>query len=203
MINHIDKRAYEDPIAANAHNTTTLWTLLQRDLGSIVAPKEKKTVMRIASRIVARRTDTTRVEFMDDFVTTLGRRIYLPFVIGTEEEGWSFRAQMLLAVHEHQHVAQWRKQPVRFLAQYARSTRKRALFEAEAFLAEFEACAMFDWNPPSLEQRLGTLNGYGVTAADIQAARDWITPRLVETELWPTTRAGKVAQRWAALVRHP
>lgn len=180
----------------------SLWAYLSKALRSRVVRKDKASIMRIAARIAARRTDTTREEFMHDFVTTLGRRIFVPFTIGEEVPAWSLRSQMLLAVHEHQHVAQWRARPVRFWVRYARDTRKRALLEAEALLSEFEACQAFGWPLPDIEQRLGTLAGYGLTDADRAAARDWLVDRvslLSPDQLhmeW--TRAGRIAGEWAA-----
>lgn len=174
-----------------------LWRHMSLHLHSKVAQKEDKVVMRVASRIVARRTNTTAEDFMTDFVTTLGRRIYIPFEVGGDTD-WSLRDQMLLAVHEHQHVAQWRHQPVKFLVRYARDTRRRALFEAEAFLSEVEACAAFGWPPPDLTRRIDTLRGYGVSAEDTEAAGTWLMETLLvadEDRVW--TRAGRVARIWA------
>ncbi len=188
-------------VQKNARQVKDLWDFYQQELRSKVSPKAEKPIMRIASRIVARRTDTTRVEFMEDFVTTLGRRIYLPFTPGATGTGWSFRDQMLLCVHEHQHVVQWRKKPLRFLVQYARDTRKRALFEAEAFLGEFEACEAWGWSPPDLEQRIGTLRGYGVTDEDVAAARRFLVGTFHERggigKRVEWTRSGQLAARWA------
>lgn len=187
-------------ITKSERNVKSIWAHYQGRLGSKVFPKRSRVLMRIAARVVARRTETTEEEFLGDFVTTIGRRIYVPFELGVEKPGWLFRDQMLLAVHEHQHVVQWLKEPVRFLTKYARDTRKRALFEAEAFRSEFEACNAFGWSPPNLEQRLGTLAGYGVTAADVGAARSYLALHVSEQGHpgpradW--TKAGTLALRW-------
>lgn len=189
-------------VEKNAAQVNSLWDFYQDELGSKVFEKGSKVIMRIAARIVARRTETTEEQFLGDFVTTVGRRIYVPFTLGVEKDDWSWRDQMLLCVHEHQHVVQWRRQPVRFLTQYARDTRKRALFEAEAFLSEFEACAAFDWNPPNLEQRIGTLKGYGLLPEDIEAARLYLYQHIgVQGSVGPQagwTRSGRLAAAWAS-----
>lgn len=191
-----------EPVPQTPENTKALWNHLSDKLHSVVSQKADKAIMRIAARIVARRTNTSEEAFLQDFVTTLGRRIYVPFKVGEEVDGWSCRSQMLLAVHEHQHVAQWRRQPIRFLVRYARDPRQRALYEAEAFLAEVEAAAAFGWDPIDINQRLGTLRGYGVRDADIVDARVWLGRRLdSDFRMWPKgdpmTHLGRLAKAWA------
>ena len=41
-----------------------------------------------------------------NFTTTIGRRIYTPFEVGSPKGGWDLWHQIVICVHEHQHVVQ-------------------------------------------------------------------------------------------------
>lgn len=152
-----------------------VWAHLQDAHGSRVRPKAEAPLMKIAARITARRTTMTQESFMTKAVTTLGRRIFVPFKIGEPTPEFDLEAQLLLGPHEHTHVVQWQKQPLRFWTRYARDTRKRALYEAEGFVTEFEASNTFGllprWTPA---QRVNTLRSYGVDELDMDAALEYV-----------------------------
>lgn len=170
-----------------------VWAFLQKRYNTVVRQKSKAPLMRMAGRIVSRRTDMPREEFMTNAVTTIGRRIYVPFTIGEETPGWSLTSQLILAAHEHTHVEQWRKKPLRFWTRYARDTRFRALAEAEGLITEFETAYVFELAWDSVDARIATLDGYGITDADKAAAR-----KLVEDRTWhgPMTEVGKALLDW-------
>lgn len=113
-------------------NLASLWAHLSRRLRSRPVRKAGKPLMRIASRVVERRTNLSSDEFLDDYVTTIRRRIFIPRAY----DQWPFASRFRLAVHEHQHVAQWRRERLRYLIRYAASPRHRAEYEAEAMVAD-------------------------------------------------------------------
>ena len=45
-------------------------------------------------------------EFLENYVTTVDRRIYVPFEIGEGNSSWGLWDQLVVCVHEHQHVEQ-------------------------------------------------------------------------------------------------
>ena len=47
--------------------------------------------------------------FLKNFTTTIGRRIYTPFEVGSPKGGWDLWHQIVICVHEHQHVVQQRE----------------------------------------------------------------------------------------------
>lgn len=181
----------------------TLWGHLEDEHRSKVIPKAESWIMKIASRISARRTSMTREEFLTNYATTIGRRIYLPFELGVDAPRWSLRTQALLGTHEHTHVVQWRERPMRFWYRYATDTRARALYEAEAYLTEYETAFVLGLNDlHAPEHRVQSLHSYGLKDGDIEAAREYLLDyvtmdgHLRNDKI--TTTVGQKLARWRA-----
>lgn len=115
-------------------------------------------------------------DFLNRYVTTIGKKIYVPFEIGVpgEDGRWSLWSQMLVCVHEHCHVDQYKasdtKSAFDFSRQYLLKKRRRTRFEVEAYTTGLE---LFFWrfgqrrdHKPILE----TLRAYRVGDLDLEVA---------------------------------
>lgn len=108
-----------------------LLQLYRDELRLRTSSKRSSRLMKIAARIVARRTELTAEDFRERYVTTIGRRVFLP---GAFRE-WSLYDQLGLAVHEAQHVAQYLDARVAFPVRYLSDPERRAAYEVEAMIA--------------------------------------------------------------------
>jgi hypothetical protein len=106
---------------------------MNASFGARVIAKSDAFEMRAAAWALQAMGITDGAAFLKRFASTVGRRIYVPFVVGEASEGWSLWHQIEVGAHEHQHVVQSdREGAVRFSWLYVRDAAARARFEAEA-----------------------------------------------------------------------
>jgi len=111
--------------------------------------------------------------FRSRFTTTIGRRIYVPAVIG-EGDTNTLWFQIKLAVHEHTHAVQLIDiGSVPFTFGYLLSSRKRALYESEAYVTgiELELWRTSGTAYINTQEIANRLKNYGCTPQDIAAAK--------------------------------
>lgn len=121
-----------NPTAADAK---AVWDRLQEHYGTDVTPKADSAAMKAAASALGLVGVMERKVFLERYATTLGSTIYLQY-----EPGDPLRnavSQIRLAVHEHQHVVQGRRDTL-YEARYLTSKTSRATYEAEAWGAELE-----------------------------------------------------------------
>lgn len=121
-----------NPTTADAK---AVWDHLQEHYGTDVMPKADSAVLKAAASALGLVGVMERKVFLERYATTLGSTIYMPY-----EPGDPLRnavSQIRLAVHEHQHVVQGRRDTL-CEARYLASKTSRATYEAEAWGAELE-----------------------------------------------------------------
>lgn len=109
-----------------------------------------------------------RERFLTRFTTTIGRRIYAPFEIGSPQGGWDLWSQVVICVHEHQHVVQHDREGLSYETSYLTSRAARARFEAEAYRTNLE---MHFWRHraiPSTRRLAELLLDYGCRREDVE-----------------------------------
>ncbi|CAN0566216.1 unnamed protein product, partial [Laminaria digitata] len=105
------------------------------------------------------------------YTTVWGRRIYPCFQVGQGDEDalWS---QIVVCVHEHQHVEQFEREGfLPYTLSYLTSSRKRALYEAEAYGCNLEMSWLRTSRMPDLDRMAAKLLDYGCDVEDVRAAR--------------------------------
>jgi hypothetical protein len=141
-----------------------LYDEFQRAFGSRYASKAADE-MKLAAQFLERIGVLDAQQFLDDFCTTIGETIYLPYTPGVASERWPLKLQAKIALHEHVHVAQFRAGGwVYFGMGYL------LRFEAEAFASEWD----YDqWREGSVPEghvilgRMGSLRHYGVSPPEM------------------------------------
>lgn len=114
----------------------------------------------------------SKKKFLNSYTTTIGRTMYLPFVIGVEGgvSGISLEGQISTCVHECVHVTQYRRGGSKFVWEYLTSPAARAHYEVDAYRSNME---MYFWatgkilDPRDLAAKLAE---YGCSKADIRVA---------------------------------
>lgn len=166
--------------------TKAFWAHMQNEFGSSVEEKNDAAVMEVAAALLDALNIQDKEHFMKDFVTTLGKVIYIPFEIGVvgPDSRWQLWNQVRVCVHEHQHVVQGEREGwVTFGSRYLTSSSFRAGYEAEAYGCDLE---MEFWRTEDIldiGQRVSMLKDYGCKPEDIEQAKQMLT-----------IRAGVVAQ---------
>ena len=112
----------------------------------------------------------SRDRFLRNFTTTLGRRIYTPFEVGSPRGGWDLWSQVVICVHEHQHVVQHDREGLSFEVSYLADRAARARWEAEAYRSNLELHFWRYGTTPSARRISEVLGDYGCRPEDVDVA---------------------------------
>jgi hypothetical protein len=153
------------PLTLTPDVVSSLWTYMQRRYGTTVVPKESAPEMRVASVFLP------TPKFLTNYVTTIGRRIYVPFTVGVVNNNWTLAGQAAVCAHEHQHVVQLAREGLWFQIGYALGTSKRAAYEVEAYRATLEMQWYLFGTLGDPERMAEGLVNYGCTAADVETSK--------------------------------
>jgi hypothetical protein len=138
-----------------------------------------------------------RKRFLSSYTTTLGRRIYTPFDPGVPKAGWDLWSQVVVCVHEHQHVVQSRREGVTFELEYLTDSGERAVYEAEAYRSNLELTYWRTGKTPSARQLASVLKNYGCSATDISVAERYLELSAVSVRAGAViNESTKVALDW-------
>ena len=148
----------------------SFWRHMQERFGTTTVNKADAVEMQIVASVLDALGILDRERFLKSFTTTLGRKIYTPFEAGRANDAWDLWDQMVVCVHEHQHVVQHDREGLSFEVSYVADRAARARFEAEAYHSNLE---MHFW-------RYGTttrsrplaelLHDYGCRPEDVEIA---------------------------------
>lgn len=118
-----------------------LWTHMAQTFGSVLVDKLRAPEMKMIAEFLGKMGVLDTTEFLENFATTLGNRIYIPFEIGVPraDNRYGLRSQVILCCHENYHVVQAKREglPI-FAAKYLANSANRAAYEAEAFVCNLE-----------------------------------------------------------------
>ena len=106
--------------------------------------------------------------FLKNFTTTIGRRIYTPFEVGSPKGGWDLWHQIVICVHEHQHVVQHDREGLAYEVSYLADRAARARWEAEAYRSNLELQFWRTGTTPSAQRTASVLKDYGCRDGDIE-----------------------------------
>jgi hypothetical protein len=156
-----------------------LWAHMADHFGTKVVDKRSALEMRLVARFLDAIGVLDRNDFLDGYATTIGRRIYLPFDVGVGDEAELWH-QILLCVHEHQHVVQHDRRGIRYEIGYLTDRTERARLEAEAYRCDLEL-SHWRWGTlPDARELAEKLGSYGCRPTDIDLAermlRIWSVP---------------------------
>lgn len=147
------------------------WRYMCNEVGASVIDKSKAGEMKLVADMLGALGIQDRDAFMNQYTTTLGTRIYVPFEVGSPEGGWDLWQQMIICVHELQHVLQYRKGgPINFGLAYLTDRAARTEFEVEAYTCNLEMNYWRYGKTGSAKAQARSLRGYAVRESDIYVA---------------------------------
>jgi hypothetical protein len=115
-----------------------LWEYMRRTYSTTLIDKRTSEDMQLISAFLDMMKITSKEKFLSRFTTTIGHHIFTPFTVGEGNEQQLWR-QMVVCVHEHQHVEQMVREGFpRFSSRYLLDSTRRAEYEAEAYRCNLE-----------------------------------------------------------------
>ncbi|MBU8900632.1 hypothetical protein KRR26_33985 [Corallococcus sp. M34] len=146
------------------------WQSMQERFRTKTASKADSLEMRLAAEALQRMGILDKQRFLERFTTTVGRTLYLPFEVGVPQGGWDLWGQVVVCVHEHQHVVQHDEEGPSYELNYLTSPASRAQYEAEAYTCNLELHYWRYGSTPSPRALAEKLRGYGCRPEDIKVA---------------------------------
>jgi hypothetical protein len=174
-----------------------LWEYMEEAYGSRRVNKSNAPEMEMVANFLDGLNILDKNAFLEDFTTTIARTIYIPFEVGVAEPGRSLLSQIGTCIHEHQHVVQFIRDGVTFMADYVTYTAKRAAYEVDAYRCNLEMYYLLTKTIPDTDAVAEQLHHYGCTELDIQVsakALGMIARTIKMGGL--TSEAGITAARW-------
>lgn len=148
---------------------------MAQTFSAVISPKKNAIEMLAVASALSRMGVLDRQDFLANYATTLGRRVYLPFTPGEASGVWNLWAQMVTFTHECQHVVQYdRLGALRFGRDYLASSSGRAKLEAEAYRTNLE---LHHWRFGVVSDAhllASGLRSYGCNDADIAFADQYL-----------------------------
>ncbi len=148
----------------------SFWRHMQERFGTTTVNKDDAVEMQIIAGVLDTLGILDKERFLKSFTTTLGRKIYTPFEVGSANDVWDLWDQVVVCVHEHQHVVQHDREGRAFEVSYVADRAARARFEAEAYRSNLE---MHFWRYGATRRSrplAELLHDYGCRPEDVEIA---------------------------------
>jgi hypothetical protein len=175
----------------------TFWAHMQAHYGTCRINKLSSVEMDLIASALDALGILKRARFLERFTTTIGKRIYVPFEVGIPRAGWDLWSQIVVCVHEHQHVEQQMRLGVEFEARYLGDRASRTEFEIEAMRSNLEL-EFWRWGTtPSTKALAEQLYDYGCRSSDVAVAAKSLALTAVTIRCGAVlNEASKVALNW-------
>lgn len=144
------------------------WRFMQEHFHTSVVNKRDALEMQLVAQALDALGVQSRERFLRNFTTTIGRRVYTPFEVGVPRGGWDLWSQVIVCVHEHQHVVQHDREGLSFEVSYLADRAARARWEAEAYRSNLELQFWRTGTTPSAQRTASVLKDYGCRDGDIE-----------------------------------
>ena len=121
-------------------STKGLWQLMAKEYSTTVISKDDSALMALVAGFLDTMGILDKETFLEGYTTTIGSRIYCPFVPGIATERFTLWSQVIICAHENLHALQARREGlVVFSAKYLSSDDIRAVeYEAPAYRTTME-----------------------------------------------------------------
>lgn len=173
------------------------WLFMTGHYGTQVIDRTRAPEMKAVGWFLDKIGIADKETFKTHYATTIGKRLYLPFNVGVEDNVWGLWEQIVTCVHEHQHVVQYVKDGQKFQLKYLLRPGARAVYEAEAFRCHLE----LDWwrhkDMPETDDLIELMGAYNLRSVDLAVARKIIKLSRQTIELGGiTNEASRLAIKW-------
>jgi hypothetical protein len=150
---------------------TNLWAYMQKVYNTSVINKSDSNMMALVGTCLDKMGIQDKATFLAKYTTTIGHSIYTPFTVGTPTADWPLTAQIIVCLHEHQHVVQCVSEgEFSFNFNYLLKPDMRAKYETEAYRSTLELSWYYSKTLPDLHSVASILLSYGLTADHVHVA---------------------------------
>lgn len=146
------------------------WEYMQGKYGFSVINKNDSSMMKMVDWILSGIGIMDRKEFLNNYSTTVGHSVYIPFVLG-EGDSLGLMDQVIICAHEAQHVVQYNKDNAIFVGGYVSSKSRRASYEVEAYNVTMEMYYYFTGKVLSSNFLCNLLSKYAIDEVDLSVSR--------------------------------
>ncbi len=157
-------------VGIRPEDVRAFWSYMQQRFGTRVLNKQSAIEMRLVARALELLGIQSQGEFLRRYTTTIGRRIYTPFTVGVADSTYSLWDQLVVCVHEHQHVAQYDRNGLSFQLSYLFNSAARAQWEAEGYRSDLELHFWRYGETPPVRPIAERLFAYGCNQQDVEVA---------------------------------
>ena len=146
------------------------WKHMQAHYDTRIVDKRRAPEMTLVGEVLDLLGIQDRDRFLQHYTTTIARNIYVPFEVGVPSEHYDLWNQVVICVHEHQHVVQHDREGISSEVSYLTDSAARARWEAEAYRSNLELHFWRSGQMPSPRALAELLHNYGCSAADVDVA---------------------------------
>jgi hypothetical protein len=160
-----------------------LWAVMTKYYGTNVKTKQTSFFMKFIAFFLNLFGVQKKDDFLNNYTTTIGHTIYIPFTLGVEEGDWTFYQQLLVCIHEHQHIVQKNNDgAIKFTWNYLLSPTCRAAYEAEAYSTDIELHWYYDKKIPNTHELAILLTAYSISPNEISEMENYLNARAVRIQ---------------------
>lgn len=149
------------------YEVLAFWRHMQERFETVTVRKADAVEMKVVADVLDALGILNKEHFLQNFTTTIGRKIYAPFDVGAPNDTWDLWDQIVVCVHEHQHVVQHDREGLSFEVSYLADRAARARFEAEAYRCNLEMHFWRYGTTPSARRLAELLRDYGCREEDV------------------------------------
>lgn len=157
------------PVHPTPEDVRVFWNYMSQRFGFKIVSKATALDMKLIAGLLDALNIVHKDDFMERFTTTVAGTVYIPFDLGVPNSYYGLWEQMVVCVHEAQHIVQDDK-GLKFEWDYLTSTAARTQYEVEAYRAGMEMWWRYQGIMPSVGRTASTLTFYGCTSDDVKAA---------------------------------
>lgn len=182
-------------LAVTSQDALDFWVYMSTQYRTQVVLKAEDPAMDWASQALEAAGILPARVFLNHYGTTIGRTIYLHRAPGTWENPWQ---EIVLCVHEHQHVVQHDRDPVAYEVRYLAEVAARVSYEVEAYRAgmEVDYARRGAVRPPWHVARSLRDYGAGQTDQEIAQAQLEASAEMLFRGAPASTEAARVGLAW-------
>jgi hypothetical protein len=181
----------------NSSFTKDFWQHMQYVYGTKIVDKNTSKSMSFIGCFLSMFGILDKEIFLNEYATTINKTIYLPFIVGNTSDEKELFNEVLLCVHEHQHVVQYIKLKNKYSAGYIFNHKKRAYFETEAYTTSLEIYYWFFKESIDTQYLANKLSNYNCSKKDIANSKNKLDENLKLIESGKIiSESGKTAIFW-------
>lgn len=166
----------EVPVVPTPDDVKAFWTYMQRKYRFRTVRKQDAAEMKFVAEVLDLMKITNKEAFLERFTTVIPlssfRGVYIPFELGVSGPHYDLWGQMVVCVHECDHIAQCDKEgDLGYAWKYLTSAADRAHYEAGGYRCNLEMNWRYQRRVLKPADLAANLVHYGCSRVDVETTR--------------------------------